>query len=85
MNDVICDFNETFKNKENFTNLWQQSHDEENCKEFSDEVNDSLGDKSMHEQHAQQCILEKGLKTFGKQGENTVLKRNRAIAQSSMF
>ena len=37
-------------------------------------MNEPMNDKSMHEQHAQQCILEKGLRMFGKQGRDTVLK-----------
>ena len=50
------------------------SHEEEDHKDFSDEVNKSMRDKSMHEQHAQQHIPETGLKIFGKQGEDTMLK-----------
>ena len=72
--DAICDFNKTFKNEENFTSSWQQSHEEENCNEFSNEVNKLMKDNTMHEQHTQQCIPEKGLKTHGKQGEDAVLK-----------
>ena len=64
--DVICDFNKTFKNEENFTSSWQQSYEEENHNEFSNEVNELMKDKTMHEQCAQQCILEKGLKMHGK-------------------
>ena len=64
--DAICDFNETFKNEENFTSSWQQSYEEEDHNEFSSEVNKLVKDKAVHEQHVQQCVLEKGLKTHRK-------------------
>ena len=71
--DVICDFNETFKNEENFTNLWQTSCEEED-NNFSEEVNELFRDKTRHEQHAQQHTLEKGLRKHGKAGEDTAPK-----------
>ena len=71
--DVICDFNETFKNEENFTNSWQNSCEEEDD-DFSEEVNELFRDKTRHEQHAQQCTLEKGLRKHGKAGEDAVSK-----------
>ena len=51
--DVICDFNETFKNEENFTSSWQQSYKEEDHNEFSGEVNEPMKDEAVHEQHVQ--------------------------------
>ena len=72
--DVICDFNEMFKNEENFTSSWQQSYEEEDHNEFSSEVNEPMKDEAVHEQHAQQHILEKGLKMHGKRGEDAVLE-----------
>ena len=71
--DVMCDFNDTFETEENSTNLWQQSTEGEHKDkdEFGEEANEMFNDKNRCEQHAKQCILEKGLKTFGTQGEAT--------------
>ena len=44
-----------------------------------------MNDKSMHEQHAQQHILEKGLKMFGKQGEDAVLKETGQLHDRACF
>ena len=68
--DAMCDFNDTFKMEENFTNLWQQSMDtkEESEPEFSEEIKEIV-EKEQCEQHAQQHVPEKGLKTSGKKGK----------------
>ena len=42
--------------------------------EFSEETHGLFNDKEQHEQHAQQCTLEKGLKTHRKRGKDAVLK-----------
>ena len=47
---------------------------EEMKPEFSKEIKDAFIEKELHKQHAQQCILEKGLKMHRKKGEDTVLK-----------
>ena len=47
--DAMCDFNKTFKNEENFTNSWQQSHKDERCETFSDEIEELMNNKTMHE------------------------------------
>ena len=39
----------------------------------------------MHEQHAQQRILEKGLKMFGKQGKDAVLKEMGQLHDQACF
>ena len=69
--DAMCDFNETFKTEENFANSWQQSIDtgKEDKEEFSNKTNKLFNDKTKHEQHAQQHMLEKGLKMFGKKAK----------------
>ena len=71
--DVICDFNETFKNEENFTNSWQNGHEEED-NDFSEKVNKLFRDKTRHEQHAQQCTPEKRLRKHGKARDDAALK-----------
>ena len=85
--DVTCDFNETFKTEENFTNSWQQSIDtrEEDKEEFGNKTNKSFNDKERHKQHAQQCTLEKGLKMFGKRGEDAVLKETGQLHDRACF
>ena len=42
--------------------------------EFGSEAEEMFVDKERHEQHMQQCTLEKGLKTLRKKGEDATLK-----------
>ena len=53
--------------------------------DFSEEVNESFRDKTRHEQHAQQCTLEKGLRKFGKAGEDAVLKETGQLHDRQCF
>ena len=39
----------------------------------------------MHEQHAQQCTLEKGLKKHGKRGEDAALKEMGQLHDRACF
>ena len=66
--DAMCNFNETFETKDNFTNPWQQSAcvNENKELEFSRETDELFNDEEQHEQCAQQCTSQKGLKKHGK-------------------
>ena len=74
--DTICDFNETLKTEENFTNPWQQSCDthEEDKEDCNDGMEEPFKDKEQHKQHAQQHTLEKGLQMCRKRGKDATLK-----------